>query len=110
VTRRLAAAVALTVVAAGLAGCGDASERGAREAVQAYLSRLPDEGGYRADRVRCTQTGRMLLDPVRTTRAFCAAPKRRGDDCDWFQIDARKDRPPVIVLVRRDAGCVLPAG
>ena len=109
-TRRLAAAVALTVVAAGLAGCGDAAEHGAREAVQAYLRRLPDEGGYRADGVRCTHSGRMLLDPVRTTRAFCAAPKRRGGDCDWFRIDARKDRAPVVVLIRRDAGCVLPAG
>jgi hypothetical protein len=100
----------LCLLAAGLAGCGDASERGAREAVQTYLRRLPDEGGYDADRVRCTPSARVVLDPVRTTRAFCAAPRRDGGDCDWFRVDARKDGPPVIVLARRNAGCVLPAG
>jgi len=110
VTRRLAAVVALTAVVAGLAGCADASERDAREAVQTYLRRLPDEGGYQADRVRCTHGGRIVLDPVRTTRAFCAAPRQLGGDCDWFRIDARKGRPPLIVLARRDAGCVLPGG
>src|SRR5262249_3795288 len=108
VARRLAAAVALTLVAAGLTGCEDSSQRGAREQVQAYLRRLPDEGGYNADGVHCTHTGRILLDPVRTTRAFCAAPLLQGGDCDWFEIDARKGRPPVIVLFRRSAGCVLP--
>ena len=109
-TRRVAAAVALALLALVLTGCEDSSQSGARQAVQAYLRRLPGEGGYDADRVHCTKSGRVLLDPVRTTRAFCTAPRRRGGDCDWFQIDARKGRSPLIVRVRRNAGCVLPAG
>ena len=108
-TRRLAALFALIVVAATLAGCEDASQRGAREELQAKLRRLPDEGGYRADDVHCTHDARVVLDPVRTTRYFCTA-LREGGDCDWFRVDARKGLAPRIVRVRRNAGCVLPAG
>ena len=107
--RRLAAVLLLIVVAAGFAGCEDASQRGARRELQAKLRRLPDEGGYRADGVHCTHDARVVLDPVRTTRYLCTAP-REGGDCDWFRVEARKGLPPRIVLIRRDAGCVLPAG
>jgi hypothetical protein len=109
VARRLAAVFSLIVVAATLAGCEDASQRGARQALQAKLRRLPDEGGYRADDVHCTRDARVVLNAVRTTRYFCTAP-RPGGDCDWFRVDARKDLPPRIVLARRNAGCVLPGG
>jgi hypothetical protein len=110
VPRRLAAAAASTLLAFVLAGCEDATEHGARGQVQAYLRRLPNEGGYDVDRVSCTHAARMLLDPVRTTRAFCTAPRSQTGDCDWFRIDAGKDTRPTIVLVRRNATCVLPAG
>jgi hypothetical protein len=109
VARRLAAFLVLILAAAALAGCEDASQRDARRALQAKLRQLPDEGGYLADDVHCTHDARVVLDPVRTTRYYCTAP-RPGGDCDWFRVDARASRPPRIVLVRRNAGCVLPAG
>jgi hypothetical protein len=106
----LAAAGAVVLAALALAGCEDANQRNARHVVQDYLRGLPDDGGYESDGVHCTKAGRLFLDPLRTTRFVCTVRLAQGGDCDWFQVDARKDGSARVTLVRRRAGCVLPAG
>ncbi len=105
--RRLAAVLVAVAAAAALTGCEDAAQRDARHVVEDYLGR---RGGADAgDRVHCTHSARVVLDPVKTTRFLCTA-QRAGGDCAWFEVDARGDGTASVRLVRRDAGCVLPAG
>jgi hypothetical protein len=108
--RRLAAVLLLVLSGLVLAGCEDAQQSDARNVLQAYLRRLPDDGGYRVDDVHCTHAARVILDPVHTTRFYCSARRAQGGDCDLFRVDARKTGQAVIALVRRGAGCVLPVG
>jgi hypothetical protein len=92
-------------------GCEEAGQQGAREAVQAYLRTLPDRDAYSVSDVHCTRGGRYAyFQAVRTKRYFCTARLEEGGDCDLFQADARPDGSAHITLVRRSAGCVLPAG
>jgi len=92
-------------------GCEEAGQQGARESVQAYLRTLPDHGRYRVSDVHCTHSGRYgYFQAVRTKRYFCTVRLEEGGDCDLFQADARPDGSANITLVRRSAGCVLPAG
>jgi hypothetical protein len=100
----------LVVAAALLAvGCEEAGQSGARRALQAYLQTLPAARGYRPSDVHCTRGGRYAyFQAVRTRRYFCIARFQSGG-CDLFQVDARKDGSAHVGLVRRDAGCVLPA-
>jgi hypothetical protein len=94
-----------------LTGCEEAGQRGAREALQAHLRRLPGDGGYHVSDVHCTRGGRYAyFGSVRTTRYFCIARLADGGDCDLFQVDARPDGSAAVTRVRRGAGCVLPAG
>jgi hypothetical protein len=107
---RAGAAVTGLALALVGAGCEEAGQQGARKALQAYLRALPEEGGYRVSDVHCTRNGRYAyFQSVRTKRYFCAA-RREGGDCDLFRVDARADGSAAVVLVRRGAGCVLPAG
>lgn len=92
-------------------GCEEAGQQGAREAVQAYLRALPGHGGYVVSDVHCTRAGRYaFFQSVRTKRYFCIARLEESGDCDLFRADARPDGSAAITLVRRGAGCVLPAG
>ena len=100
-------AVVLVLVGAG---CEEAGQRGAREGLQAHLRTLPGSGGYVVSDVHCTHSGReAYFQAVRTKRYFCAARVQSGD-CDLFRVDARADGSAHVTLVRRGAGCVLPAG
>ncbi len=103
---------AVSAVALALfAGCEEAGQRGAREALQAHLRGLPADGGYRVSDVHCTHSGRYgYLQSVRTTRYFCIARLRQSGDCDLFRVDARHDGSASVTRVRHGAGCVLPAG
>jgi hypothetical protein len=102
--------VALVLVLAG-AGCEEGGQAGARKAVQAHLRTLPDSARYRLADVHCTRGGRYVyFGSVRTTRYFCTARVAAGGDCDLFQADALGGGRARITLVRRSAGCVLPAG
>jgi hypothetical protein len=107
--RRVAAVVSATALVLALTGCEDASQRDARQYLQSYLERLPG-AGYRTDDVHCTHAARIFLSPIKTKRFLCTAPQEESGDCDWFRVDARSNGPARVVLVRRDAGCVLPAG
>jgi hypothetical protein len=109
VRRHAAAAAGAVVLLLTLTACEDASQRDARHVVQAYLERLPSNG-YRTDDVHCTRAARLVLNPVTTKRFLCTAPQRGTGDCDWFRVDARADGGARVVLVRRNAGCVLPSG
>jgi hypothetical protein len=104
----LASGVALALIGAG---CEEAGQRGAREAVQAYLRTLPADGGYSASDVHCTHGGRYgYFQTVRTKRYFCTARLNGGGDCGLFRADALANGSASVTLVRRSAGCVLPAG
>ena len=107
------AGIAVSGIAVALlgAGCEEAGQRGAREALQTYLRSLPDDGGYSVSDVHCTRSGRYgYFEAVRTRRYFCIARVEESGDCDLFRVDARADGSAAVRLVRCGAGCVLPAG
>lgn len=107
---RGAAVSAVVLVLFGV-GCEEAGQQGAREALQAHLRKLPDSGGYSVSDVHCTRSGRYgYFQAVRTKRYFCTARLQQSGDCDLLQVDARADGSAHVTLVRRGAGCVLPAG
>ena len=99
----LAAAALLT------AACGeDASQRSAREVLQARLRALPQAGGYDMAQVHCSRAGRLYFTPVRTTRSLCTARRTASGDCDWFRVDLPRDGRVLVLLLRRSAGCAIP--
>ena len=91
-----------------LAGCEDAQQRSAREALQAYLRSLPDDGGYRVDATQCTSSPRIGYVNVVANYRFLCAGHRKDGLCDRFRVTLRNHRSAIVVLVLRDAGCVLP--
>ncbi len=103
----LAAGVLLLVAA----GCGeDAQQQRAREALQAHLRTLPGDGGYRVESAHCASSPRVgYVNVVTISRFVCAAQNVSGG-CDWFRVTLRRQEAARIVLLRRDAGCVLPVG
>jgi hypothetical protein len=104
----LAAVAALTLLATG---CEEPGQHGAREAVETHLRALPDRARYGDLSVHCTHDARYgYFGSARTRRYFCTARVEASGDCDLFQADALVDGTARVVLVRRDAGCVLPAG
>ena len=107
--RRTLAWLAATVLLTLGAGCGeDASQRSAREALQAHLRSLPGTGGYDVARVHCSRAGRLYFSAVRTTRFLCTAQRADGGDCDWFRVDLADGGSPRVQLTRRGGGCVVP--
>ena len=108
--RRIAAGLALASLVLLLAGCEDSQQRSARESLQAYLRTLPDDGGYRVGASRCTPSGRVAFVNVVATSLFICVAHRADGVCDRFDVRLRRHGPAVIVLARRDAGCVLTLG
>lgn len=91
-------------------GCEEAGQRGARQAVEAHLRALPT-ARYDVTDIHCTHGGRYgYFQAVRTKRYFCTVRVERSGDCDIFQADALPDGSARVTLVRRSAGCILPAG
>jgi hypothetical protein len=107
---RAGVAASGVVLALAGAGCEEPGQHGARRALETYLRALPAEGGYVVSDVHCTHSGRYgYFQSVRTKRYFCTARLEAGD-CDLYRVDARDDGSAAVALVRRGAGCVLPAG
>ncbi len=104
--RRALPAVLLATAALVAAGCEDAAQADARKAVQA---RLAGTSAYDTGDIHCTHGGRVYLQAVETTRFICSARLRGRGDCDWFRVDLRRSGAPRVALLRRHAGCVLPA-
>jgi hypothetical protein len=108
--RRVAAGLALIALVLLVAGCEDARQRSARESLQTYLRGLPNEGGYRVDATRCSPSGRVAFVNVVATTLFICVVHRTDGVCDRFDVRVSRDRPAVVVLARRDAGCVVTLG
>lgn len=97
-------------MALSLTGCEDAQQRSARESLQTYLRSLPNDGGYQIDATRCTPSGRVaFVNVVATSVFFCLAHRETGV-CDRFQVRLQRHRAAEVILVRRDASCVLSLG
>ena len=105
--------LALTVVCTGLlaAGCGgteDATQRFAREAVQAHVA---NDDAYDAGGVHCTGNPRPWFVERQATVVICAVRRTEGG-CDWFRVELIPEATRVTTKIRLDAqnaGCVLPA-
>jgi hypothetical protein len=92
-----------------VSACGeDASQRVARQALQAQLESEADDGGYRIGDVHCSRGARVYFNAVRTTRFICTARRRDGGDCDRFRVELVSNAAARVALERRRAGCVLP--
>ena len=106
---RVVAAFVLLCAVLVLAGCGgteDASQRLAREAVEAHVA---DDPAYETDRIRCTGNPRPWFVERQATESICAVRRARGG-CDWFHVDLIPVGPAVTTRVRLDApdaGCTL---
>jgi hypothetical protein len=91
-----------------VSACGeDASQRAARQALQAQLE-SEAVGGYRIDDVHCSRGARVYFSAVRTTRFICTARRSNGGDCDRFRVELVTDAAARVMLEQRSVGCVLP--
>lgn len=108
--RRIAALLLAVVFALVLAGCNDVQQNSARKSLETYLRALPDDGGYDVGSARCTSSARSGFVNVIPTSLFVCQAHRRNGVCDRFRVTLRRHGPAMVVLGRRDAGCVLPLG
>jgi hypothetical protein len=92
-----------------LAGCGgteDASQRVAREAVEAHVAGNPS---YDSRRIHCTGNPRPWFVERQATESICAV-RRTSGGCDWFHVDLIPVGNALTTRVRfdaPDAGCTL---
>ena len=106
---RVVAAFVLLCGILVLAGCGgaeDASQRVAREAVEAYVAGNP---AYDGDRIHCTGNPRPWFVERQATESICAV-RRAGGGCDWFHVELIPVGNGLTTRVRLDspdAGCTL---
>ena len=106
---RVVAAFVLLCAILVLAGCGgveDASQRLAREAVEAHVTGDP---AYDADRIHCTGNPRPWFVERQAVESICAV-RRSGGGCDWFHVDLIPVGNAMTTRVRLDApdaGCTL---
>lgn len=108
---RVVAALLVTCGALVLAGCGgteDATQRFARQAVEAHVA---GDAAYEADGVHCTGNPRPWFVERQATVVICAVRRTEGG-CDWFRVELIPEATRVATKIRLDeenAGCVLPA-
>ena len=92
-----------------LAGCGgaeDASQRLAREAVEAHVA---GDSAYETEGIHCTGNPRPWFVERQATDSVCAVRRAVGG-CDWFHVDLIPVGNVMTTRVRldaADAGCTL---
>jgi len=85
-------------------GCNDVQQSSARNALEAYLHALSDDGGYEVGSTRCTSSARTGFVNVVPTSMFVCLSHRHNGICDRFQVTLRRHGPATAKVAR----CVLP--